>query len=209
MRGWALFFGVFAVVWPRLAATDMIDTSGLQPWEPCALCHGIDGISRVAKFPRLAAQPKEYLEKQLNDFRASHRHNDDNVMIDNAALLNPEQVEIVARYFSEQEAPNPIELTSAADSELGGALFRSGRPAMGLPSCASCHVDGAVSANYPAITAQHPGYIEKQLNDFKEKRRVNDPQGVMQSVAAKLSERDIAAVAAYAGSLSRQNRSKP
>ena len=209
MRRWALLFGVCAAICPRLATADMIDMSGLQPWEPCALCHGIDGISRMAKFPRLAAQPEAYLTKQLKDFRASHRRNDDNVMIDNAALLSPEQVDIVARYFSEQEVPEPIELTSAADSELGGTLFRSGRPATGLPSCASCHVDGAARANYPAITAQHPGYIEKQLRDFKERRRRNDPQGVMQSVAAKLSERDIAAVAAYAGSLSRQSRSKP
>ena len=209
MAQWCFFFGVILSVWPHLAAADMIDTSGLQPWETCALCHGIDGVSRMAKFPRLAAQPEAYLAKQLRDFRSAHRQNDDNVMMDNAALLSPAQVRIVARYFSEQEAPGPIVSLETPDQAAGSALFNAGRPAENLPACVSCHVEGDPAANYPAITAQHPGYIEKQLRDFKEGRRQNDPGGVMQNVAAKLSVQDISAVAAYAGSLPRQKRSQP
>ncbi len=209
MALWSLLFGVLVAVWPRLLAADMIDTSGLQPWETCALCHGIDGVSRMAKFPRLAAQPEGYLAKQLRDFRSAHRQNDDNIMMDNAALLSPAQVRIVARYFSDQEAPSPIGGLETTDQAAGGALFNSGRPAENLPACASCHVDGDPAANYPAITAQHPDYIAKQLRDFKEGRRQNDPDGVMQTVAAKLSAQDITAVATYAGSLPRQKRSQP
>ncbi len=209
MARWSLLFGVLVAVWPRLVTADMIDTSGLQPWETCALCHGIDGVSRMAKFPRLAAQPEGYLAKQLRDFRSAHRQNDDNVMMDNAALLSPAQVRIVARYFSDQEAPGPIGGLERTDQATGGALFNAGRPAENLPACASCHVDGDPAANYPAITAQHPDYIAKQLRDFKEGRRQNDPDGVMQTVAAKLSAQDITAVAAYAGSLLRQKRSQP
>ncbi len=209
MARWGFLFGVLVAGWPRLATADMIDTSGLQPWETCALCHGIDGASRMAKFPRLAAQPEAYLTKQLQDFRSAHRQNDDNVMMDNAALLSAAQVRIVARYFSEQEAPSPIEDLETTNRAAGGALFNVGRPGENLPACASCHVEGDPAANYPAITAQHPGYIAKQLWDFKEGRRQNDPDGVMQTVAAKLSAQDITAVAAYAGSLPRQKRSQP
>ncbi|MED5357564.1 MAG: hypothetical protein VYD85_03990, partial [Pseudomonadota bacterium] len=139
----------------------------------------------------------------------AHRQNDDNVMMDNAALLSPAEVQVVARYFSDQEAPGPIEAIEGTDRAAGGALFNAGRPSENLPACAACHVKGDPAANYPAITSQHPGYIEKQLRDFKEGRRHNDPDGVMRSVAAKLSARDIAAVAAYAGSLPRQKRSQP
>lgn len=209
MARWRFLFGVLVAVWPRLAVADMIDTRGLQPWEACALCHGIDGVSRMAKFPRLAAQPEAYLAKQLRDFQLAHRQNDDNVMMDNAALLSPAEVQVVARYFSDQEAPDPIEAIEGTDRAAGGALFNAGRPSENLPACAACHVKGDPAANYPAITSQHPGYIEKQLRDFKEGRRHNDPDGVMRSVAAKLSARDIAAVAAYAGSLPRQKRSQP
>ena len=196
-------------IWPSLSVADMIDTSGLQPWEPCALCHGIDGVSRMAKFPKLAAQPEADLVKQLLDFRSAHRLNDDNVMADNAGLLSRKQVLAVAQYFSAQDAPMPVEAMESVNSELGGALFNSGRPAANLPACASCHVDGEPSANYPAITAQHPGYIEKQLRDFRDRRRQNDPDGVMQSIADKLTEKDIKAVAAFAGGQSRQKREKP
>ena len=128
MARWRFLFGVLVAVWPRLAIADMIDTRGLQPWEACALCHGIDGVSRMAKFPRLAAQPEAYLAKQLRDFRLAHRQNDDNVMMDNAALLSPAEVQVVARYFSDQEAPGPIEAIEGTDRAAGGALFNAGRP---------------------------------------------------------------------------------
>ena len=183
----------------------MIDTRGLQPWEACAL-------SRYRRCEPdgevlLAAQPEAYLAKQLRDFRLAYRQNDDNVMMDNAALLSPAEVQVVARYFSDQEAPGPIEAIEGR-TEPRAALFNAGRPSENLPACAACHVTDP-AANYLAITSQHPGYIEKQLRDFKEGRRHNDPDGVMRSVAAKLSARDIAAVAAYAGSLPRQKRSQP
>jgi len=209
MARWSIHVCYLVAIWPSLAVADMIDTSGLQPWEPCALCHGTDGVSVMAKFPRLAGQPEAYLIKQLEDFRYAHRLNDDNVMADNAGLLSRKQVLAVAKYFSAQDAPSPIEVGELASTELGGALFQSGRPAANLPACASCHVDGEPSANYPAITAQHPGYIEKQLRDFRDRRRQNDPDGVMQSIADKLTEKDIKAVAAFAGGQSRQKREKP
>ena len=112
----------------------MIDTTGLKPWEPCALCHGIDGVSAMAKFPRLAGQPEAYLVKQLEDFRYAHRLNDDNVMADNAGLLSRKQVLAVAKYFSERDAPLPIEAGEFANRKLGGALFKLGRSATKLPA---------------------------------------------------------------------------
>ena len=127
-----------------------------------------------------------YLAKQLRDFRLAHRQNDDNVMMDNAALRVP-QIHVVARYFSEQEAPGPIEDIEATDRAAGGALFNAGRPGENLPACAACHVKGDPAANSRHHCAA-PDYIEKQLRDFKEGRRQNDPDGVMQR-RRKLSAR--------------------
>ena len=206
MSRWSIHVWFLVAIWPSIVVADMIDTTGLKPWEPCALCHGINGVSAMAKFPRLAGQPEAYLVKQLEDFRYAHRLNDDNVMADNAGLLSRKQVLAVAKYFSERDAPLPIEAGEFANRKLGGALFKLGRSATKLPACASCHVDGEPSENYPALTAQHPGYIEKQLRDFRDGRRQNDPDGVMQGIAAKLTEREIKAVAAYAGNQSRQKR---
>lgn len=195
--------------WPVAAAADMIDTDGMQPWEACALCHGLDGISRMAKFPRLAAQPERYLIKQLEDFRARHRRNDDSVMADNASLLAHDDIAVVARHFSSQSEPLPITTGAKADIDLGEKLFRYGDIGRSLPACASCHVYVVETGRYPRITAQHPDYIAKQLRDFRAGNRTNDRGGIMQSVASRLSDQEVDAVAAYAASQPRQQRSKP
>lgn len=65
----------------------------------CAACHGEKGISANALWPNLAGQKKEYLLKQLKDFRADHRK--DPVMSAQAKLLKEEDLESIAKYFSE------------------------------------------------------------------------------------------------------------
>jgi cytochrome c553 len=47
---------------------------------------------------------------------------------------------------------------------------------------------------YPKLAGQGAAYIEKQLHDFKSGKRVN---GIMQGMAAGLSDADIADIAAY------------
>lgn len=194
---------------PGAALADMIDTSGLEPWESCALCHGLDGISRMPKFPRLAGQPVPYLVKQLEDFRAGRRQNDGGVMADNAGLLPPGDIPIIARYFSEQAEPSPVPAGEDADLEHGARLFLDGRAADGLPACAGCHVEQAGSGIFPRITAQHPAYIARQLRAFRSADRTNDPRQVMRNVAALLSDTDIDAVAAYATARPRREHNRP
>ena len=46
-----------------------------------------------------------------------------------------------------------------------------------------------------------PVYLAKQLRDFRDQVRTNDHNGVMQAVAADLSDDDAAALAAYAAGL--------
>lgn len=63
-------------------------------------------------------------------------------------------------------------------------------------TCAACHgVDGnSVSPEWPALAGQHPAYIVRQLQAFKD----GDRQDVtMQPFAALLSEQDMLDVAAY------------
>jgi len=200
MIGRLLLIMAFVGSWPSISIADMIDTEGMQPWEACALCHGLDGVSRMAKFPRLAGQPERYLIKQLEDFRTMRRHNDDRVMTDNAALLTPSEVAVVAKHFSSQTAPASVDPDNDDDAASGANIFHQGDTSRGIPACASCHVHGDKSEHYPHITAQHPDYIAKQLRDFKAARRINDPGKIMQTIAAKLSDQEISEIAAYAAS---------
>lgn len=193
------------------ARADMIDTSHMAPWEHCAECHSMDGISATAKFPKLAGQRYAYIVKQLGDFQAQRRTNDGGPMATNTEELTPAHIEIVAKYFS--ELPPPLPAPAEADAEvagLGRRLFTEGKPEAGVAACASCHAgDGVAGVLAPRIEAQHAGYLAKQLEDFRAGGRANDPEGRMRTVAAALSDAEIAAVASYAASLGRPKGARP
>ena len=79
-------------------------------------------------------------------------------MMDNAALLSPAEVRVVARYFSEQEAPGSNRKDiEATDRRRRRFVQRRPTGRKILLACAACHVKGDPAANFPAITAQHPG----------------------------------------------------
>ncbi|MCS6945409.1 MAG: c-type cytochrome [Sutterellaceae bacterium] len=92
-------------------------------------------------------------------------------------------------------------LTAVAASDT--PQLERGR-AIAASSCFLCHgLQGeTASPLYPRLAGQNARYLEKQLRDFREGRRTG---GGMEAQAAKLSDTDIEAVAAY---FSRQ-RSEP
>ena len=63
-------------------------------------------------------------------------------------------------------------------------------------TCAACHGPAGVSVNpiWPSLAGQHPAYLVKQLNDFKQKNR-NNP--VMSPMAANLSQQDMEDLAIF------------
>ena len=186
------------------ARADMIDTTGLQPWETCALCHGLDGVSQMAKFPKLAGQSYQYLVKQLVDFRSNRRTNDGGMMVSNAELLTPASLRAVARYFSELEPPPS---TSAPRNAAGAKLFLQGKPSADLPACVSCHRPNTPDyVNAPHLEGQHAAYVAKQLHDFQSETRSNATIQVMRRIAQKLSKTDISAVAEFVAGLQREKR---
>jgi cytochrome c553 len=52
---------------------------------------------------------------------------------------------------------------------------------------------------FPRLSGQHPAYIEEQLKLFRSGDRANNP--IMQDIADRMSDTDIAAVADYAAGL--------
>jgi len=84
----------------------------------------------------------------------------------------------------------------------------------GRPGCLSCHSasspylsDGAVVA--PRIAGQYDYYIAKQLKDFRDGRRRNDPDGMMSGVARNLSEAEITALAVFLSQQPELHEAKP
>ena len=67
--------------------------------KPCAACHGPDGNSTNAQYPRLAGQHADYVEAQLTAFRSGARHNNP-VMTAVAAKLSDREIKAVADYVA-------------------------------------------------------------------------------------------------------------
>lgn len=68
----------------------------------CVGCHGIDGYgNKLAKFPILKWQHKDYLVLQLKKFRSGDRANDFNsIMRDIASIMTDDQILAVSEYLS-------------------------------------------------------------------------------------------------------------
>ena len=74
--------------------------AGKEKSRPCAACHGADGNSAAADFPRLAGQHYDYLVKSLLDYKTGKRKNA--IMAPQAANLSQRDVEDLAAFYAEQ-----------------------------------------------------------------------------------------------------------
>jgi cytochrome c553 len=162
----------------------------------CLACHGPDGNSPNPIWPKLAGQHPTYIKKQLMAFKAGERKND--LMSPMATPLSEQDMDDLAAYFSSQTQSDG---TAAADKvELGGKVYRAGNMQSGVAACMACHGPaglGNPAANFPRISGQHAAYIDKALKDFRAGTRNNDVNKMMQGVAAKMTDEEIAAVAEY------------
>lgn len=162
----------------------------------CAACHGADGNSMAPNFPKLAGQHASYIEKELHDFKSGARK--DPVMSGMVAPLDAEKMADLAAYFSSQTTK--IGSTNKDLLALGEKIYRGGNKEDGVAACIACHGPtgaGNPPAKFPRLSGQHATYVEKALNDFKEGIRSNDPNHMMRDIAAKMTSKEIKAVASY------------
>jgi cytochrome c553 len=194
------------LVWPFWAALaqDAAKAQSIAA-QVCAACHAADGNSIGPANPKIAGQVPEYLHKQLVDFKAQGGKKpvrENAVMTGMVANLSEADMKNLAAYYSGQK----LKPAAAADKELaalGQKVWRGGNAQTGVPACAGCHgpTGAGIPAQYPRVAGQYAEYLATQLRAFKEGARANDPNGMMRGVAARLSEREIKAVAEYAAGL--------
>ena len=163
----------------------------------CAACHGADGNSAAADYPKLAGQHATYLASILKAYRDGSRVNA--IMAGMAAALSDDDIADLAAYYTTQATSG-----GAVDADLvarGEQLFRFGDSAKGVSACTACHGPtgaGVASAGFPSLKGQRAGYTETQLKAYREGSRAN---AMMKGVAQNLSDADIRAVARYVGGL--------
>ncbi|PCD00398.1 c-type cytochrome [Halopseudomonas pelagia] len=164
----------------------------------CGACHGPDGNSPSAEFPKIAGLGEKYLYKQLNDIKTGDR-----VVVEMTGMLDDfdeQDLRDIAAHFDAQSTAGGV----ANDAGLvarGSEIYRGGDLETGLPACTGCHSPtglGNDPAGFPRLSGQHAKYIAKQLTNFREGERTNDGESmVMRTIASRLSNKDIEAVSAY------------
>ena len=90
-----------AMAGSAVAAPDL-DAAKKKVQEVCAACHGADGVSPVADYPKLAGQYPDYLAKALRDYKSGARKNA--IMAGFAQTLTPQDIANLAAYYSAQPA---------------------------------------------------------------------------------------------------------
>jgi cytochrome c553 len=164
----------------------------------CAQCHAFSGGSDSSgAFPRIAGQPAFYLARQLRDFSSRVRANA--IMSPIASALSSDDIDDVAAYYANVEAPfPPLASLDPALVRRGEELALAGNTTKGVPGCSVCHGAGGDGEppTIPYLAGQYAHYTAFELQMWQRGFRRNSPEA-MALFAKKLDDQEIAAVAAY------------
>lgn len=165
----------------------------------CVACHGVDGNSVAPAFPKLAGLQTEYLAKQLVEYIDGKRTNESMAPI--VATLAREDITPLAAYFAAQK-PSPGKVEDAKLAEAGRKVYVDGNPDTGVPACMGCHQeDASGNPRFPRLAGQHRDYLLEQMRQFRDGKRTNDRGRVMRSLAARMTDAEMKAVAEYIAGL--------
>lgn len=198
MKSWIyLSIGILSFLALSTAQAGGDAAAGKAKSASCAACHGVDGNSINPEWPKLAGQHEGYLVKQL--FYFGHGERDNPTMKGMVANLSEQDAMDIAAYYASQTAT--IGAADPEHVEFGERIYRAGNPDSGVAPCMGCHGPngaGNPAANYPALRGQHAKYVENQMHGFASGNRANEnAKKMMQILAARMTNREISAVATY------------
>lgn len=197
-------------VWAAEAESTNASSAGAGAVDPakerlklCAGCHGMDGNSKFATFPKLAGQHASYLLKQLKDFK-TNKDRSNPIMLGQVAALTEENMQELADHFASQKGTPETVHTDEETLAMGKKIYHGGNMDTGVPACMACHGPAGAGndlAGFPALAGQHAAYTRTQLNSFLSGERKNDKKAMMRGAASRLTGEEIEAVSQYIASL--------
>lgn len=170
--------------------------------DTCSVCHGNHGISPNAAFPDLAAQTKDYLKTQIQNFKDHSRgdHDAKAFMWSIAGPLSDKEVHKIAAYYSAQKPAKGATGEDPAMVAAGETIFKNGINSESVPACGLCH--GATAAGMPQIAprlaGQHRAYLVAQLKAFRSNARNN---ATMHANVEHMTDKQMREISAYLASL--------
>lgn len=211
---------IFLAAWCSSAAAQTPSASTPLPPDTmkervraCVSCHGENGrgTSNVY-FPRLAGKPAGYLYNQLVAFRDGRRkYAPMNYLL---AYLPDEYLQRMAHYYAEArepfEQPGPPTVSQAVLMR-GQTLVTKGNPERNIPACVTCHGPNLSGREpgIPGLVGLRPSYISAQLGGWRYGTRTAIEPDCMQLIAARMTEEDVAAAAAWLAAMPIPANSEP
>lgn len=182
-----------------IAFADGDPEAGKSKASVCSACHGMDGNSQIAEWPKIAGQHEGYLARQTRMVRDQQREVPQMYPI--VMNLSDEDIADISAWYASQT----IEPGTADEAlvEQGRALYHGGNHESGVPACMACHGpagNGIPGAGYPMVRAQHAQYTADRLRRYRdgETNGPDDPYSkIMVGVAENLTDAEIEAVSSY------------
>lgn len=168
----------------------------------CGGCHGFDGNSPIAMYPKLAGQNEAYIVNQLKAFK-ENKARQNPVMMGMAAGLSDEDAADIGAYYQAQSVKEAAP-HDEGKLAIGREIYKGGDLQKGIPACQACHGPkgaGTAGIGYPQVGGQYVDYTLAQLKAFKSGARTTDDKDMMRSIVAKMSDAQMEAVANYIASL--------
>ncbi len=189
---------------PALAKPD-VAKGAEKAGQICVACHGPGGASGIPQNPSLAGQGADYIVKQLTNFKGLPKKDqarNNPIMTAQAAMLSDADMRNLGAYYAAQP-PRILAASSKESASLGQQIYRAGIADRGVPACAGCHgaTGAGLPSQYPRLGGQHKDYTEAQMKAWRSGERANDPNAMMRTIAARLNDREIAAVSDYVAGL--------
>ncbi len=152
-----------------LVAPAQADDSGQALYTSCAACHGAAGEGNPAmKAPSLAGMDRDYLARQLKNFKSGLRGGDAKDTLGaqmkamSATLTSDQAIEQVSNYIASLDIASTGEAVTG-DLRKGNNLYQG--------SCGSCHGgqgQGNPKLKAPRLANQDVEYLTRQFNNFKQ-----------------------------------------
>jgi cytochrome c553 len=149
--------------------------------QPCAACHGAEGISGNPSSPSLAGQDAQYLVAALKAYQDGSRGNP--TMKALAASLDDNAIRNLAAYYASLPPQRPNVRRPLTTAEW-------------VERCDRCHgVNGnPTDPRIPMLAGQHEDYLRKVLDKYRTGAR-RSPE--MAAMSEALSENDVRNLAIY------------
>jgi cytochrome c553 len=207
----ALPTAILAIAFSAASRADDADRAGHSKQslrakiEYCTMCHGSSGQGYHGFYPipRLAGQQTQYIENQLQAYIEHRREN--KYMYSVAHVLSPATRTALAKHFSKL---NPKAIGGAPKGlvALGEKIYEDGIPETNVPACMACHGGEAKGQGaIPRLAGQLNDYIISKLLNWNLERGRDparpDISAIMLPTSHNLTKAQVAAVAAYVGSL--------